>query len=236
VLIGDFGGGTSDFSLVRLGEGGAREVLATAGLPYAGDAFDARIVRRVVAPALGSDSLARSMGKTLPALPAWVYSNLERWHTLSFLRTRSTLEMLATAEKRALEPEKIAALRALVEEDLGYQLHRAVSRLKTALSGNDRAAFRFGGSEAGSLELHAEVTREEFEGWIAPELRGIEDAIDGLVVQAGVGVDRVFLTGGTSFVPAVRRIFEQRFPGQVTAGDEFTSVAQGLALAAAGDA
>ena len=232
VLIGDFGGGTSDFSLVRLGSGGAREVLATAGLPFAGDAFDARLVRRLVAPALGSESLARSLGKSLPALPAWIYNNLERWHTLSFLRTRSVLEMMAAAEKRAFEPEKIAALRALVEEDLGYQLHRAVSRVKTALSREDAAEFVFAGDEAGSLELRASVTRREFEGWIAPELQGIAETVDRLVGTAGVEVDRVFLTGGTSFVPAVRGIFEERFPGRVTAGDEFTSVAQGLALAA----
>ncbi len=234
VLIGDFGGGTSDFSLVRLGPDEARKVLATAGLPFAGDAFDARIVRRVVAPALGSESLGRSLGKTLPVLPAWVYANLERWHTLSFLRTRSVLEMMATAEKRALEPEKVAALRALVEEDLGYQLHRAVSRTKTALSREETTVFAFDGDESGSLELRAEVTRSAFEEWIRPELLGIEEAVDGLVREAGVPVDRVFLTGGTSFVPAVRRIFEERFPGRIASGDEFTSVAQGLALAGAG--
>ena len=234
VLIGDFGGGTSDFSLVDVSPNGAREVLATAGLPFAGDAFDARMVRKVVAPALGSESIAHSFGKELPALPAWIYANLERWHTLSFLRTRNVLEMMAAGEKRADEPDKIAALRALVEEDLGYQLHRAVSRTKTALSREQQAALAFTGDEAGSIELRAEVERRDFEEWIRPELTGMEEAVDSLVEDAGVRVDRVFLTGGTSFVPAVRGIFEQRFPGRITAGDEFTSVAQGLALAAAG--
>jgi hypothetical chaperone protein len=235
ILIGDFGGGTSDFSLLTVGPKATRKVLGNAGLPFAGDAFDARLVRYLVAPALGSDSLARGLNKTLPAVPAWIYANLERWHYLSFLRTRNVLEILTSAQKRALEPEKIRALRALIDEDLGYPLHQAVQRAKNALSVSEQASFVFSGPDAGSLELQKEVTRAEFEGWIRPELEQIAEAVDALLVSAGAvrgEVDRVFLTGGTSFVPAVRRIFEERFAGKIVTGDEFTSVAQGLALCA----
>ncbi len=103
ILIGDFGGGTSDFSLLRIGANDSREVLGTSGLPFAGDAFDARIVRKLISPALGSESLQRGP-KPIPAVPAWIYANLERWHYLSFLRSRNVLEILTTARKRALEP------------------------------------------------------------------------------------------------------------------------------------
>ena len=235
VLIGDFGGGTSDFSLLRIA-GDRSEVLGTSGLGFAGDAFDARIVRKLISPALGSESVERGP-KEIPAAPAWIYANLERWHYLSFLRTRNVLEILTTAKKRAAEPEKIAALLALIEEDLGYQLHQAVQRTKTALSRAETAEFVFAGPDAGSLELRTSVTRTGFEEWIAPELAQIATAVDELMASAGVRageVDHVFLTGGTSFVPAVRRIFEDRFAGKVEAGNEFTSVAQGLALMDAG--
>ena len=237
ILIGDFGGGTSDFSVVtvgRLEDAASRTVLGNAGLPFAGDAFDARMVRHLISPALGSESLARGLNKTLPAVPAWIYANLERWHYLSFLRTRNVLEILTSARKRAMEPEKIEALQALIDEDLGYQLHQAVQRTKNALSTAPEAAFVFSGPEAGTLDLHASVTRADFERWITPELTSIGETVDGLLASVGLApsaIDRVFLTGGTSFVPAVRRIFEQRFPGRVTAGNEFTSVAEGLALA-----
>ena len=234
ILIGDFGGGTSDFSLLRLGGEDSRQVLGTSGLPFAGDAFDARIVRKLISPALGSESLARGP-KPIPAVPAWIYANLERWHYLSFLRTRNVLEILTTCRKRALEPDKIDALLALIEEDLGYPLHQAVQRTKTALSTADSASFVFAGPDAGTLELRTSVTRAEFEQWIAPELSQIAEAVDSLVVAASIpasAIDRVFLTGGTSFVPAVRRIFEARFPERVVSGDEFTSVARGLALTA----
>ena len=239
ILIGDFGGGTSDFSLLRVGPGVRRrgrtpeDLLGNSGVGLAGDAFDARIVRKLVSPALGSNSEARSLNKLLPAVPAWIYANLERWHYLSFLRTNNVREILKSARIRALEPEKIQALIALIEEDLGYQLHQAVQRLKIELSHEETARFQF---RDGSMNIQSVVTREEFESWIIDDLESIERCVDGLLDTSGIAadsVDRVFLTGGTSFVPAVRRIFETRFTApRVRTGNEFTSVARGLALRA----
>ncbi|MEO8736357.1 MAG: Hsp70 family protein, partial [Edaphobacter sp.] len=140
ILIGDFGGGTSDFSLLHVGPGirkrgrASQDLLGNSGLGLAGDTFDARIVRKLVSPALGADSLARSLNKLLPAVPAWIYANLERWHYLSFLKTRNVNQILKSARANALEPEKIEALITLIDEDLGYQLHQAVQRLKIDLS------------------------------------------------------------------------------------------------------
>jgi hypothetical chaperone protein len=239
ILIGDFGGGTSDFSLLRVGPAVRKrgrqpeDLLASGGVGLAGDAFDARLVRKLVSPALGSESEVRSFGKLLPAVPAWIYANLERWHYLSFLRTNNVREILRGAEVRALEPEKIEALIALIEEDLGYQLHQAVQKVKCALSAHKSTEFRF---NDGTLDLRIAVTRAEFEGWIAEDLRSVETCVDGVLERAGIEagqVDRVFLTGGSSFVPSVRRIFSTRFGKEkIRSGNEFTSVAYGLALRA----
>jgi hypothetical chaperone protein len=240
ILIGDFGGGTSDFSLLRVGPGvrrqgrTQRDLLGNSGVGLAGDAFDARIVRKLVSPALGSNSEARSLNKILPAVPAWIYANLERWHYLSFLRTNNVREILKSARIRALEPEKIQALIDIIDEDLGYQLHQAVQKVKLELSRSESAEFRF---REGSLDLRIPVTRASFESWIEDDLHAIEGAIDKLLQSSGVdprAVDRVFLTGGSSFVPAVRRIFASRFgENRIRSGNEFTSVAHGLALRAA---
>jgi hypothetical chaperone protein len=249
ILIGDFGGGTSDFSLLRVGPNvrrrgrTAEDLLGNSGVGLAGDAFDARIIRKLVSPALGSDSEARSLNKLLPAVPAWIYANLERWHYLSFLRTNNVREILKSARLRALEPEKIEALITIIDEDLGYQLHQSVQRLKYELSSKELAEFRFhdGNPQAASLslatiDLRILVTRAAFEGWIGEDLVAIESCVDGLLKMAGVDrrvVDRVFLTGGSSFVPAVRRIFSSRFGEErIRSGNEFTSVAHGLALKA----
>jgi hypothetical chaperone protein len=239
ILIGDFGGGTSDFSLLRVGPGirkrgrSPQDLLGNSGLGLAGDAFDARIVRKLVSPALGAGTLLHPASKMLPAVPAWIYLNLERWHYLSFLRTRNVTEILKSARVRAMEPDKIEALITLVDEDLGFQLHQAVQRLKYELSSSEAAEFRF---VDGTLELRKAVTRADFESWIADDLAAIEGCVDSLFDSSGVGyadVDRVFLTGGTSFVPAVRGIFERRFGvDRVRSGNEFTSVARGLALRA----
>jgi hypothetical chaperone protein len=235
ILIGDFGGGTSDFSLLHVGPGirrraGNRVVLGNGGLALAGDAFDAKIIRHLVSPALGTGTLLDSGGKLLP-VPTWVYFKLERWHHLSFLRSAETLNMLQSVAAQALEPEKLNALLYLVKHDLGYHLHGAVQRVKIALSHAEKSRFEFCD---GDLELQADVSRTAFEDWISEELFAIEERVDSLLSECGIrapDVDRVFLTGGSSLVPAVRRIFEARFGAEkIRTGDEFTSVARGLAL------
>ena len=240
ILIGDFGGGTSDFSLLHVGPSihqrgrTPADLLGNSGVGIAGDAFDARIVRNLVSPALGRGSLARSMNKVLPAVPNWVYGKLERWHHLSFLRTGSVINMLSSSRAEAFEPEKIDALLHLIREDLGYELHRAVQRVKRELSEHTVAPFRF---SDGTIEVEATVTRAEFEEWIAEDLGHIEGCVESLMATSGIAygdVEMVFLTGGSSFVPAVRRIFESRFgAGRIRTGNEFTSVARGLAISAA---
>ncbi|MEP7352807.1 MAG: Hsp70 family protein [Acidobacteriota bacterium] len=239
ILIGDFGGGTSDFSLIHVGPGVRKrgrkpsDILGNSGLGLAGDAFDAKIVRHLVAPALGAGSQIRSSGKLLP-VPSWPYAKLERWHHLSFLNHRDTMNLLRTVERQAVEPEKIAGFTHLITEDLGYQLHRSVQKLKADLSSKPAAKFVFSDP---IIDLRATVQRSTFEDWIAEELQLIADCVDGLLTSTKIGakqVDRVFLTGGSSFVPSVRKIFETRFGGEkIQTGNEFTSVARGLALRAA---
>jgi hypothetical chaperone protein len=236
IVIGDFGGGTSDFSLLRVGPSFSSgdlahgRVLGNQGLGLAGDAFDAKLIRHLVSPALGAGSTLRSSGKLLP-VPNWVYLKLERWHHLSFLKSQETLNMLMSVARQALEPEKIKALLYLVRHDLGYQLHRAIQKLKASLSHQETATFRF---DDGDVTIRADVTRSDFETWISEELSAIENSLDALLSKTGIApqeVDRVFLTGGSSLVPSVRRIFESRFgPEKIRTGDEFTSVARGLAL------
>jgi hypothetical chaperone protein len=237
LLIADFGGGTSDFSLVRVGPGfrgagrRAEGILGNAGVPVAGDAFDGKLVRNLVAPRLGRGAEFRSFfGRVLP-VPAWLYAHLERWHHLSFLKSPKTLQLLYDLRDEALDTAKLAAFLEVVEKDLGFLLFRSVEETKRALSAGSETCFRF---EHEDVAIEAPVTRAQFEGWIAEELAAIAAGVDGLLARAGVArgeVDRVFLTGGSSFVPAVRRLFEERFGAErLRSGDELVSVATGLAL------
>jgi hypothetical chaperone protein len=231
IVVADFGGGTTDFSAIRVGAGKA-EVLATAGIGVSGDAFDARVIDAVVAPALGRGSryVTDEMGGEAP-VPAWLYSHLRRWHLLSFLKEDSTQRLLDRVSRGALEPDRVGKLVSMVDEDLGLPLHRAVEGSKVRLSqqATDSVALN-------ELLLVLPVTRGEFESWIEEDLAAIDRVLDQMLAKAGVAasdVDRVFATGGSSLVPAVRGALAARFGAdRVVGGDELTSVAWGLAARA----
>ena len=233
VLVGDFGGGTSDFSIIRFTrENGeiASTPLGRSGVGVAGDAFDYRIIDNLVSPALGKGSTYSSFGKVLP-IPNRYYSAFARWDQLALLRASRDMREIRALVREALEPQKIQRLVETLDENYGYQLYRSVSRLKETLSQDEAALFEF---EAGSISLKGGVRRATFEGWIAPELALIEQAVDAALADANLtpdDVDRVFLTGGSSLVPAVRAIFHRRFdPARIETGAELESIASGLAL------
>ncbi|HEX7943212.1 MAG TPA: Hsp70 family protein [Phenylobacterium sp.] len=233
VLVGDFGGGTSDFSIIRF-ERHAGEVraipLGRAGVGVAGDAFDYRIIDNLVSPELGKGSDYQTFGKTLP-IPNKYYAAFARWDQLALLRASRDMREIRSLFREAVEPEKIGRLIETLDENYGYQLYRSVSRLKEALSSENGEVFRF---EAGSIAIVKPVARATFEGWIAPELAQIEAAVDRALADANLpadGIDRVFLTGGSSLVPAVRAIFHRRFASErIETGAELESIAAGLAL------
>jgi hypothetical chaperone protein len=233
VLVGDFGGGTSDFSIIRFERHGGemRAIpLGRAGVGVAGDAFDYRIIDNLVSPQLGKGSSYTSLGKVLP-VPNRYYSAFARWDQLAMMRASREMREIRKLERDAVEPEKIARLIETLDENYGYRLYRAISKLKEALSAQGSAEFRF---NAGSIDIGGHVERSAFEGWIAPELTLIEKAVDAALADANLtaaGVDRVFLTGGSSLVPAVRAIFHRRFdPSRIETGAELESIAAGLAL------
>jgi len=227
VLVADFGGGTSDFSVLRF-DGADVRALGHAGLGLAGDALDFRIIDHALSPLLGKGSSYTVMGKPMTVPVGW-YMSFARWHLLSLMRAPRVLRDIEAVSRTAEHPERLQALIRLIEDEAGYALYQAVSGAKAALSRAESTVIDFAHE---GTRLTAQVTRADFESWIAPELRRIGEAVDAALLDAGTPqVDRVFLTGGTSLVPAIRRLFEARFgAGRVAAGGEFTSVAEGLAL------
>ena len=133
----------------------------------------------------------------------------------------------------AVEPERLEDLMTVIEYDLGYELYRAVSATKIALSSQEEAQLSF---DQMGVRIDRTVTRTLFQRWIAEDVAAIEGALDEALAAAGVAGDRieaVFMTGGTSYVPAVRALFDRRFsPQRIHIGDAFRSVASGLALLA----
>jgi hypothetical chaperone protein len=232
VLIGDFGGGTSDFSVMRFEPGAGRPVqaLGHAGVAIAGDTFDYRIMDHVVSPRLGKGTTYRPGGTDLPVPPEY-FSSFARWHLLSLMRAPKTMRDIEAVARTAQYPDRLQALLRLIRDELGYELYRTVSGVKAELSGAETAVLRF---RHGDFAIEEMILRHDFEHWIAPDIARIAATVDLALAEAGLGeadVDRVFLTGGTSLVPAVRGLFLARFGAErVTGGGEFVSVAEGLAL------
>lgn len=234
VLIADFGGGTSDFSLMRVSADQPPVVLGTSGVAIAGDSFDARLIDHIVAPALGQGThYTAEFDRQMP-VPPWLFTNLRRWHHLSFLRTRETTALLEKIRAGATAPAKIQQLIHVVDDELGLPLHQSVEATKRALSALPDVRFVF---DRPDVLISETVQRQDFDGWIVEEVSMIDRAIDEILTAAGVRaaeVDRVFTTGGSSLVPAVQQLLAGRFGAdRLVGGEELTSVAWGLAVSAA---
>ena len=233
VLVADFGGGTSDFSIVKFDPHGKKaQALAHAGVGIAGDTLDYRIIDKVIAPEFGKGSMFRPEDKWLE-VPKWIYFEFEHWHQLSFLKRPPVLRELKAIELSSDSPEKITRLRLFLEQELGFHLYQAVSQCKTALSSAEQAELVFSHPP---IDLRCTVSRRDFETWIAPDVAAIESACSAALTQAKMteqDISVVFMTGGTSFVPLIRKRFESRFGVEkIVVGDEFVSVGSGLALLA----
>jgi hypothetical chaperone protein len=233
ILVADFGGGTTDFSIVRVAAPGAPRrcvPLASSGIGIAGDRFDARIVDQLVLPLLGKGGSYRSFDKLLE-IPGGYFADFSDWSRLVLMRNRRTLDELRRLQRAATDPAPIGRMIALIEHEQGFPLYDAVGQVKRALSHDEQAEFRFSG---GDVDISVAVRRSDFEQWIADDLHRIEAAMDSALARAGVvadAIDRVFLTGGSSLIPAIRALFDRRFGAErIATGGELTSIAHGLAL------
>jgi hypothetical chaperone protein len=237
VLIADIGGGTSDFSVVRLGperreraDRGA-DVLANAGIRLGGTDFDTSLSLEAVMPRLGLGS--RLVDKDLP-MPLAAYRELATWATINFAYTRKNERELAELALLAREPEKVGRLLALVRRRLGHRLALAVEEAKIALSVEERATLPLGFLEGG---LDVVATRPAFDRAIAAGMARLHRTAAECIAAAGVkadAIETIFLTGGTSRVPAVREAIGRAAPAaRLTGGSDLLSVALGLTRIAA---
>ncbi|MHC1548108.1 Hsp70 family protein [Phyllobacterium sp. K27] len=233
VLVADFGGGTTDYSIIRF-ERFAGKLKATpvghSGVGIAGDHFDYRMIDQIVAPQIGKGTYFKSFDKKLEVPSSW-YANFGRWNQLSIFKTSREFVELKKLVRSSLDPEKLETFVDLVEHDEGYPLYQAVSATKMALSSAEEAEFNFAPLGHGGKKT---IKRTDFESWITEDLERIEGALDEVLAKTNTSpdaIDKVFLTGGTSFVPAVRNIFTKRFDeSRIESGGELLSIAHGLAL------
>lgn len=236
VLVADIGGGTSDFSLVRLSPQRARlddrrdDLLANGGVHIGGTDFDRQLSLASVMPLLGY----RGLLKNSRELPSSIYFNLATWHTINFAYTR---QVLAEQQRLALDvqdPRQAARLLALIDKRAGHWLATEVEQVKIALSNDDTADLDLDPLERG---LRQRIGRDDFDDATAALVDRVEATVAALLQSAGVAagrIDTVFFTGGASGVPRLRQRIAALLPqARAVEGDLFGSIGAGLAVEAA---
>jgi hypothetical chaperone protein len=235
-LVGDLGGGTSDFTLVqlgasRIGKSRAKDVLGSHGIAIAGNDLDARLVWRKVMPHFGVRARYK-VDQVWTPVPTYMHHTACRWQHLCLANTDENARFLDRMVRSSNDRVGLDRLRRLIQDQHSWTFFKAVEGIKLSLSTREIAELDY---RHDGLEFFESVSRAEFEEAIQREITKLEDTIDDLIDQSGMGwedVDVVFLTGGTSLVPRVRRVFEERFPGRIVDHDTFTSVGIGLAIEA----
>lgn len=236
VLIADIGGGTSDFSLVRLGPARAKkddrhdDILANAGVHIGGTDFDKYLSLTAAMPLLG---LGSKLNNGLE-VPSGHYFNLATWHTINFAYTQKVWREVQDLARQASERDKLALLLKLIEQHDGHWLAMQVEEGKIALSNQGVATLPL---DRLGPHLQLALERASFDSAISHLVNNIENTVRGLLAQAGIAadeIDTVFFTGGSSGVPSLRQNIAQLMPSaRRVEGDLFGSIGTGLALDAA---
>ncbi len=234
-FVGDLGGGTSDFTLIRLGPGRVDnpdrtgDVLGVAGVEVAGNDIDARLVWTNVCPSFGVNA-TYVPDRNRIAIPTVVHYAMCRWHTLCQATTPKNLRFIDSMLRTTDDPEGIGRLQELIRENYGYLLFQSVERTKIALGEEPRARLQF---DRGEIQLDIPVEADAFGRSIDPEVERIAASAQGLLDRVGLTPDQIdvaFLTGGTSQLRRVRTLFEGWFPGRIVEQDSFGSVGMGLGV------
>ena len=242
VLVADFGGGTSDFTLMRLSPAKSdnkdrkKDVLGSRGLYIAGDVFDSEVMRKKFAEYFGENVRFQNIpGRWMP-IPSNIYNdfcNKGRIIQLYNPGVRDQIkQILSTAEDQA----PLRRLLELIDHNLGFPLFEAVENAKCELSENDEASIEF---HLKNLDLSARLSRSEFDSMISHHLNALARCVNDLLMECALeprDIDSVYLTGGSSLVPSLINTLGNIFGNDklTTSEETFLSVVSGLALSSQG--
>lgn len=233
VLVADIGGGTSDFSLIRLGPERAKlkdrsaDVLANGGVHIAGTDFDQQLSLATVMPALGLGGITRN-GKPIPA---HLYFELATWHRINLLYVPQTLAA-AEAMRTIFKDERAhTRLMRVLREREGHRLAGEVEAAKVAVAETGTAAIDLGFVED---ELTASLDAAQLQQALASGLSKIAQAAHQTVRDAGLtpdAVQAIYFTGGSTGLSSLRATIAEGFPqAETVVGEAFASVAKGLGV------
>ena len=233
LLTVDFGGGTLDFCVLKR-SGESFEVVTTHGLAIGGDHIDQRLFRELLFPLLGKGERWRRRGFDREIETPFPFEDFEdlllNWAVTYMLnQNKYTTPVMDCIEQGGPAVHKFRRLRELIKQNLSYYVFQSIKDFKAELSAKDSAVL-----DIPEIDVDVRLTRSDFEALIADLLAQVGKGVDETVAAAGLShqqIDIVLRTGGSSLIPAVRDLLEERFADRVVEHDPFTSVAAGLAIA-----
>lgn len=238
-FVFDFGGGTLDFTVIRLDPTRVHstnrrdDILAVGGVVVGGNTFDEDLMEKRLMQYFGKNYVGRTLTGAEIRLPRWIQMQLRSWYTIPFLNERKTIDdikdLIVLAEKGRAD---LRALLTLIQKNYGWNLFQAIEHAKIELSRKRNSIISF---HRDNIQFDEPLTRREFEFVIGNRLRAIEKEMDKTLRAAGLqaqDIDVVIRTGGSSLIPAVQKLLEKKFGAEkVNKQEVFTSVVQGLARA-----
>jgi hypothetical chaperone protein len=243
MLVGDFGGGTSDFTVIRIGPRNFRpsDVLSIGGVSVAGDALDGSMMRKRISPHFGSKvQYMAPFGSNVLTMPVHLMEKICSPADIQMLRDRDTMEFFRSVRSWSLGPDDrqhMDQLHSLLTEQFGFELFEEIERVKRALSAAESENFSF---KYPGISIQENILRPEFENYIGDAAARIFGSLDDTLKEAGVTADQIDLvcsTGGTAKVAAIQSGLEERFgKAKVEQRNNFHSIVQGLATIAQSEA
>ncbi|HEY4203282.1 MAG TPA: Hsp70 family protein [Devosiaceae bacterium] len=235
-LVVDLGGGTSDFSVIRVSPerhksiDRSSDILATAGVHIGGTDFDRLLSMAKVMPLLGYQTATADNKRVLPSAP---YYDLATWHRINRLYNAKTLAELTSTRNEARRPELVERMLDIVTHRLGHRLAGTVEEAKIDLSGEERVDFTFATQD---FEMNTAISRQDLTTALAASVERILATVDRTLAEAQVTaaeIDTLILTGGSTLVPVIVMALQRVFPAaRHVRTDVLGSVGLGLALEA----
>jgi hypothetical chaperone protein len=236
VLVADLGGGTTDFTYLildpaKVGSLDRKEdMIASGGIYIGGDSFDSAFMWDKGTPHFGKSTLYEATPGKVLAVPMSLFANICSWDKMNFFNGQRIQKDLQDYYYYSKNDKKFKNLLTLIDNNLGYSVFQSIEKTKITLSKNNVSPFKY--SKLG-IEIDEEISLSQYNSIIDKDIQKIKLYLDEFMkkndIKAG-DIDSLFLTGGTSLVGGVQQLFKTKFPQvPLNSGDNFTSVAKGLA-------
>jgi hypothetical chaperone protein len=236
VLVADLGGGTTDFTYLVLdpdhsgNKDRRNDMMASGGIYIGGDSFDSAFMWDKGTPYFGKNTLYEATPGKVLTVPMSLFANICTWDKMNFFNGLRIQKDLQDYYHYSKKDRKFKNLITLIDNNLGYSIFRSIEKTKITLSDEQVSQFTYSNME---IEIDEEVSREQYAAVIEKDIKKISVYLDEFMLKNNIKpeeIDSLFLTGGSSLVGGVQNLFRNKFPHiPVNSGDNFTSVAKGLA-------